>query len=237
MYHSVDEALTAKIVVPPTLFREHMRALSAMGYHTISIDRYSEIVYGRKADSGKTVLLTFDDGYEDFYTTTWPILQEYGATATVFLLSSYAGQLNWWNHKANYLKRHLSWAQIIQLKREGVSFGAHSTDHQNFAKLNGSQILNDLEISKREIEHWLDQPITAFSYPYGDFNDRAVDIVQRLFKLAFSVDQGSIDYRNSPYTINRLSVNRAWTADDLISNLAKMDKDDVPRESEPIVKP
>ncbi len=56
-----------------------------------------------------SVLITFDDGYEDNYTNVLPILEKYDAKATVFLIGSYIGE------KSGYL----NWEQVQKMSESG----------------------------------------------------------------------------------------------------------------------
>lgn len=54
--------------------------------------------------AGKTVAITFDDGYKDNYTYAYPILKKYNVSATIFLTTGYigTGELFWWD-KVSYV--------------------------------------------------------------------------------------------------------------------------------------
>lgn len=206
MYHCVDDEIKAKNIVTRQRFAEQLAALIDSGYKTITLEHYVEIVRNKIPPQEKSILLTFDDGYEDFYINAWPILQKFDAKAVVFLVTEYIGQLNWWNHKVPYFKRHLSWSQVADLKEKGISFGGHSTAHHNLAKFDADYIRQDLVVNKSAIEQQIGSPIQAFCYPYGDYTEAAQSVVRELFSVAFSVNQGSLDYHIDRYAINRFAA-------------------------------
>src|SRR5882724_221027 len=96
MYHSISDNLFGMshpyfhINTSPEIFAKQMRWLRSAGYRTISLDEALNGLQAR-ADLAKSVVLTFDDGYRDFYTEALPILKQHGFTATLFLLSDRIG--------------------------------------------------------------------------------------------------------------------------------------------------
>src|SRR5882724_2053501 len=89
MYHSVsDEAETGvspyyRTATRPEIFREHMQLLKSSGYQ--AVDLKSAVTALERDAKEKLAVVTFDDGYRDFYTSAFPILKEYHFTATMFL--------------------------------------------------------------------------------------------------------------------------------------------------------
>src|ERR1035438_7613333 len=83
MYHSISENLFGRshpyyhINTAPTIFAQQMRCLRAAGYRTIDLCELMEGFENGK-DLSKTVVLTFDDGYQDFVTDAMPILRQIG---------------------------------------------------------------------------------------------------------------------------------------------------------------
>lgn len=218
LYHSVDGQPAGKNITTSQRLIDHLEAFLSSGYRTVSLDEYIHVVRSKNHSfQEKLVLLTFDDGYEDFYTEAWPILKKYNATASVFLITSYIGQLNWWNYKSACFRRHLSWEQIIELQENGISFGGHSTNHHSLMKFDKGYVWHDMTINKSEIEYRLENPIKAFSYPYGDFSPAVKEAATIYFDIAFSSTQGTYDYRLDPYAINRFNAQHPkYTAEHLI---------------------
>ena len=92
MYHSVsevDESARPYYVTNthPAAFREQMRFLANHNYRVTDL----ETALNEPALNERTVVITFDDGFRDFYTTAFPILREFGFTATMFLPTALIG--------------------------------------------------------------------------------------------------------------------------------------------------
>src|SRR5277367_5423829 len=90
MYHSISENLFGKshpyyqINTSPEAFAQQMRWLRNNGYRTLNLGEASAALEAG-ADTSKTVVITFDDGYRDFYTDGFAVMQQCGLSATIFL--------------------------------------------------------------------------------------------------------------------------------------------------------
>lgn len=196
MYHSIsNEQETVhpyyRVNISPKIFADHIRFLSEAGYKTIALSEVHEttdkLSDGSKTD--KTVVLTFDDGFQDFYTEAFPVLRRYGFSATVFLSTAYVSSRPFKG------KPCLSWDEIRELHQEGISFGSHTHTHPQLRDQPPATIREELKRSKQIIEDSIGSLVTAFSYPYRFPEEDAV------FKRALRghlVDEG---YSNGVTTI------------------------------------
>lgn len=140
---------------------------------------------------GKYVVLTFDDGYQDFYAHAWPILSDFGFTATVFLptglinsaksgdkasshiqtkkplVSADSTPPRAWRFQPSASRPFLTWSQIQELHAQGVSFGSHTVNHVQLQGLDQQEIRGELQDSKGELEDHLGLPVAEFAYPYA----------------------------------------------------------------------
>src|SRR5262245_53925731 len=89
MYHripEVDQCDTHPYYCTSTatpVFEEQIRCLRQNGYRAVSITEAYRAAQ-TEAVNEKLVAITFDDGYQDFYTNAFPVLQRYGFSTTVF---------------------------------------------------------------------------------------------------------------------------------------------------------
>lgn len=74
MYHYIrpdpgpDDPVGQGLSVSPELFAEHLAYLAEQGYSTITMAELADAWQGRRSLPSKPIVLTFDDGYRDFYT-------------------------------------------------------------------------------------------------------------------------------------------------------------------------
>ncbi len=174
MYHRIapdGAAVTGRYRVTPERFEQQVRYLSEAGYYSVSLEDWGRAVTERVPLPGRAVLLTFDDGYLDFLTHAWPVLQRYGFSATVFLVTDAIGGSNEWDHCYGEKLPLLGWDEILQLQAEGVRFGSHSATHPALTALTAEEVVREAARSRAVLRERLGVPITALAYPHGDVDD------------------------------------------------------------------
>jgi peptidoglycan/xylan/chitin deacetylase (PgdA/CDA1 family) len=166
MYHSIsDEPETGHpyywINTSPARFAEHMKFLHDNGYQVISLNQAVEILNSQLATRNsqqKFVVLTFDDGYQDFYSQAFPVLRKYGFTATVFLPTAFIDRAD----SGLRGKPHLSWDQVRDLAVQGITFGSHTINHPKLYGMQLNEIKHEISESKKiirtQINRLIDQP-------------------------------------------------------------------------------
>ncbi len=161
-YHRVTDEPAAQAdpyTVRPDRFRAQMNWLARRSYRVVPL---SEALRGVKR---RSIALTFDDGYADFSTTVWPILQSYGFRATIFAIAGRVGQYaDWIKTQAVPL---MGWEHLRTLAGEGMVIEAHGTNHHPLNTLPVEAIEADLLSSRQIIEREIGIPPDGLAYPYG----------------------------------------------------------------------
>jgi peptidoglycan/xylan/chitin deacetylase (PgdA/CDA1 family) len=168
MYHSISDNLFAKshpyfqINTIPEVFSLQMRWLRNSGYRSIDLNEaLAGLATG--ADLSKTVVITFDDGYRDFYTDALPVLKQCGFAATIFLATDRIQDSPARIEGADYL----TWKDVRELHSDGTRFGSHTVTHPDLRSLGPDQLEFELGRSKEIIEDRLGVAVESFSYPHG----------------------------------------------------------------------
>lgn len=192
-YHKVDLRRELGITtLSPRKFERQIRLLKHEGYSIISpqslISRTFDTDSVGRFSLIKPVLLTFDDGYEGLYHYAYPILNKYASTAIIFVTTGYIGKYNRWDSSPGPRFRHLDWAHIREMADNGIWFGSHGVNHTFLTRQGDSAARYELEASKKSLEDGLSRPVLFFSYPYGDYDDRIMNLAQNAgYKAAFSL--------------------------------------------------
>jgi peptidoglycan/xylan/chitin deacetylase (PgdA/CDA1 family)/GT2 family glycosyltransferase/2-polyprenyl-3-methyl-5-hydroxy-6-metoxy-1,4-benzoquinol methylase len=171
VYHAVapgGPAGLARYRVTPKEFEEQLSYLRDAGYYGIRLEEWHAAMIEHKPLSGRAVLITFDDGYLDFLTCAWPLLKQYGFSATVFLVAGRVGGSNRWDDGYGEPLPLLGWNDIRRLRGEGIDFGSHSTNHPLLTALSPTQVVCEAARSRAILQRELGEPVSAFAYPYGD---------------------------------------------------------------------
>lgn len=158
-------------------FAVQMAYLYRFSYNVISMDRVAELLSGSGKIPPRTVALTFDDGYENFFQYAFPVLQRYAFPAMVYLVSGLIGKrATWLTRDRSVLPPLLDAGQILQLKHAGIDFGSHGINHIKLAEVVGTdRMLDELRHSKEELESLLDEEVRHLCYPYGSHNRQVVE--------------------------------------------------------------
>lgn len=157
-----------------TLARQ-MRYLASHGYTTLSSEQFCDLLDAPGSVPHRAVCLSFDDGWGDFYEDIFPILAELGLVATVFIVTAVVGgQYEAWSGpRPSVMPPTLSWSQIEEMSRAGMSFGSHTQTHPRMTNLSPSRLAEEVTVSKQVLEDHLGRPVSLFAYPYGVFDDAA----------------------------------------------------------------
>ncbi len=191
MYHYIrdyqdrtDDPLGIQLSVSPKTFDKQLSNLKAAGYETISLEDFAGGKY-----KPKSVVLTFDDGYDDHYTNALPILEKYQATATFFIVSGFLGRTG-----------YMTTPQVQQLRLAGMEIGGHTVTHLNLANAQYEKAID-------EISNSLISRDPVFAYPSGKYNPVTLDIVSGLgIKAAVTTNLGVATEKSSLYELPRIRV-------------------------------
>ncbi|MEI7993871.1 MAG: poly-beta-1,6-N-acetyl-D-glucosamine N-deacetylase PgaB, partial [Methylococcaceae bacterium] len=133
-YHDiVDNSLNLKTLNPPDQqavsqknFAAHLAWLKANHYHVISVQDLVDSAVGLKNLPDNAVMLTFDDGYQSFYTRVFPLLKKYRYPATLALVGSWMDGQHVEDRPNIPL---MTWPQVREVVASGlVEIASHSYD-------------------------------------------------------------------------------------------------------------
>ena len=210
LYHNVGEygpGTYASLTVSPTTFAGHMAALKRRGYQGISAQQWQASRLGKAGLPRKPVILTFDDGYASLTRHAFPVLEEHGFRATVFVVTDRTGGEDQWLRVENRApQKLLSKDEILGWKARGVDFGAHSRTHPDLTRLSPEALHDEVVGSALVLQEMLGERATAFAYPYGFYTESVLRAVGAEFVLGFTVEEGMNDLRTDPLRLRRTMV-------------------------------
>jgi peptidoglycan/xylan/chitin deacetylase (PgdA/CDA1 family) len=203
LYHRVaddDDPLS----VSPRRFAEQMARLAADGFRAVDLTEALALLDAGEFD-GRTIGLTFDDGFADVAEHALPALERHGFRATVFVTTGVADGRAAFPWYAAPQPPVLRWDDIVALDLEGtLRFEAHTVTHPSLPILDEDTARGEIADSRRDLAERLGRPVTAFAYPAGLFGPRERRLVaQAGYAAAVSCDPGV----NGPGT-DRLALRR-----------------------------
>ncbi len=216
MYHEIAQPpeTTSRLAVAPDAWAAQLRYLHDEGYRTVTAAGLSAALAGSGDQlPDRAVVLTFDDGYEDFHRRALPLLDRYGFTATVFVTTG-------WIQDAGPLPGRrrpglmLSWSQIAEAAQAGIEVAAHSHQHPQLDQLPPRLVRDELHTSKARLEDKLGAPVAGLAYPFG-YSSPAVRRVARDLGYGYGCAVGNTMISREPdlFTLPRLTIRRSTDLD------------------------
>ena len=185
-----------------------MKYLWENGYRAFSLSEAIRFIRMNESFPKNMVVITFDDGYKNIYTQAFPVLNQYGFKATIFLITDYCGTYKAWpGHLPSTMNRPmLSWAEIREMNKEGFEFGSHTVSHPDLTRMPIRQAEQEILQSKAKIQDHLCARVRVFAYPYGRFNSEIEEIVRGQFSGACSTRLGKNRKSCDPYRLKRIDM-------------------------------
>jgi len=237
MYHSIseeDESRSPYYVTNtcPTAFRNQMRFLAENNYRVVDL----ETALSSKIGNENSVVITFDDGFRDFYTTAFPVLREFGFTATMFVPTGFItgsdkretghfprpsdgrgieGEGSNSETRCSFNGRAcMTWDEVRTLADEGIRFGSHTVTHPKLHGLEWAKIEAELAESKGRLEQMLGGKVTAFAYPFAypqadpPFVEKFETLLKQVgYRCNATTRIGRADQQDDPFSLRRLPMN------------------------------
>lgn len=228
MYHSVtarDEMVQPyyRTNTTPQVFAQHMKYLHENGYVSVGLSEAVQFIEGHGDPAMRPVAITFDDGYRDFYSDAFPILDQFGLKATMYVPTAYIGD----EPRPFQGMDCMTWGEIRELRQCGIEFGSHTVSHPQLRSVPAEQVRKEVQVSKDRIEQELSCGITSFAYPYA-FPEMDRSFTQSLrgmleeagYENGVSTIIGTAGAASDRLFLKRLPVN---SCDDLRLFQAKLD--------------
>lgn len=189
-YKNLNDALGINLSVSPAKFKEQLKTIKKLGYTTIT---FKDIIAGHLPP--KPIILTFDDGYDDFYTNAMPQLKKRHMKAVSYIIAS---SIN--------LPHYMTLEQLKDISKNNIEIGDHTWSHPDLRTLNEKKLIWEINTSKKYLENLLKISIISFAYPSGKFNFQDVNEVKQAgYNFAVTTQTGKADLSQS-LTLTRLRV-------------------------------
>ncbi len=169
MYHSISTdpepgfSSYYKVCTSPRRFAEQMEWLAGHGWRGVGVTRGLAATGAGSFPREKFVGITFDDGFRDFLTEAFPVLQRHGFSATMYLPTNFIAD----SPRPFKSRECLTWPEVAELHHAGIEFGSHTASHPELVRLDRSQIERELRDSRAAIASRLGSHVPAFAYPFA----------------------------------------------------------------------
>lgn len=198
-------------------FRDQLDFLATEGYATPTM---AELIAQPKKWSGRTAVITFDDGYVDNLAAC-DELKKRSMRASWFIVTGSIGQPPHWPADGRPAGRMLNAAELRQMQENGMEIGSHTVNHLRLTETDDVRLLRELADSKTTLEDLLGNAVKSFAYPYGAWNAHCAKAVQLAgYSAACTTCTGWAVRDNNPFLLRRLTVFNSDTVNTLARKLA-----------------
>lgn len=196
VYHSIAKLNPRedlyKLNIQPDLFNEHLNFL---------LSQYNS----------QEILLTFDDGFGNFFDNAFPLIVRYNMPSLLFITTGFIdGKVGFGKFFRGGDIKPLTERQIKEVSDSGVIIGSHSITHRNLKNLDDESLIVELKDSKKSLEDITGRPVQYFAYPFGSkssFDRRVEDLVRECgYEKAYTNIMGFNHTRTNPYALRRIRL-------------------------------
>lgn len=199
LYHYVeyvkDDPGRQKLTTPPNILIDQIETLKNAGYIFITPDDLADDISGKKTLPDKLVILSFDDGYMDFYTDAFPILKKEKVKAIAYIVPNL---LNRPNYMFTFQVKEIAKSPLIEI-------GSHTMNHIALKGVSRETAKYEIFQSRKVLQEMVSLPINSFAYPYGALDQQAINLVREAgYTDAASTIPGIIQTMQNKFFLYRL---------------------------------
>ncbi|USG65339.1 polysaccharide deacetylase family protein [Brevibacillus ruminantium] len=231
-YHHVTDDSDQRYVIGTKQFEKHMQFLYENNLHPISLAEFVRFVETGLLPTENAVLITFDDGYESYYTHAFPVLTRYGFPSVNFAILGRLKDTE--ERKREKMTTPLTRPQVKEMLRTGlVDIGSHTYSlHDEKAKNEWGDLgpetapvylqdMNRLEeeqeyrtrlyidftMSRVGLSELIGKQVEAISLPFGYSNSIVLDTAKQAgYRFVFNSNPGVVAPDVNPLSIPRNDV-------------------------------
>ncbi len=197
LYHFIDgEGEKSGLSVSSANFEKHLKYLMKHNFRVISAEEFLQASQIGKRLPANSVIITFDDGDEAFYTKVYPLLLKYQIPAAVFVITG-------WIDRPGYL----SWRQLRVMSPEVVTIGSHTVSHRYLPDIPLDEVRKEFVESRQVLERELKRPVSFLSYPVGGFSVDIAGLAQEAgYMAAFTTNRGRNFWQRDLFALKRVKM-------------------------------
>ncbi|HNW29874.1 MAG TPA: polysaccharide deacetylase family protein [Spirochaetota bacterium] len=209
LYHNIDGK--GPFSIDAETLKAHFQMIRDRGIRVIPLRELTRKLENPAPYREKAVAITFDDGYGSMYTKLLPLVREFGYPVTLFVYTDIISLKS---------SKNLTWRRLRAMDRQGIDIQAHSITHRDLTRLSKKkndpevrkQLYEELYLSKRILELYLNKKIELFAYPYGKYDLTIIDLTAKAgYRRAFSTDYGSNIITRDNFCLRRQHIKSSYT--------------------------
>ncbi|MFO0973682.1 MAG: polysaccharide deacetylase family protein [Phycisphaerae bacterium] len=188
------------------VFAEQMEYLHRAGYATLSLDELRAARNGGCLTAGRSVVITFDDGYESNHSLAFPALRRFGQKATIFVAPEPDAHTR---ALVAGVDGFLSAEQMRELDANGVAIESHTLTHCILNELPEAAARHELVESKRRLSEILGRPVRHLAIPRAGYSRGVRSLaIAAGYETICCNNKGTSNGRSDLYALPRIVIER-----------------------------
>ena len=202
MYHRFGEQTHPTTNIQIDQFEAHIREFTNRNTNPLGLPEIVNALRSRKSLPDRTIGISIDDAFKSVYTVAWPRLKTAGLPFTLFVATDQIDRK---------VPGYMTWDQIRELAREGVTIGSQTASHLHMAGSSLARVAADLEKSNARFEKELGKIPGLFAYPYGEASTEVFkQTIKSGFVAAFGQHSGVLHSDANFYFLPRFAMNETY---------------------------
>lgn len=190
-------------------FDAQMKYLADNNFYFPTWEEVAGYVNGTTTLPEKSIVVTIDDGDVSFINYAIPVIEKYNVRATSFAITSWNGE--WMAGRFNFPGSHLN---VQSHSHDSHRSGANGRGR--LVNMTYAEALEDVSKSRDLLGG-----ATVFCYPFGHYNDTAIQALKDAnFKLAFTTAGGRVYPGSNPYALPRVRMSRGISLQDFVNKVS-----------------
>lgn len=212
LYHDIDGK--GAFSVDSATLRKHFEFFRDNGITIVSLSDLLERLDNPRPYEGRTLVITFDDGYKSMFTKLLPLVDEFHYPVTLFVYT---------DNIREKAEKAITWDDLKTLQAHGIDIQSHTISHADLPKLEAAgtdaargQLFRELYYSRKLMAARMGKPVDYLAFPFGRYDLETVRCAMEAgYKRVFTTDYGSNVVTRNNYCIRRHHIKRNYTLNDL----------------------
>ena len=203
LYHRVANheklTFTNPLRVRPTIFAKQMRYLRRKKYNIISLDEGIRLLQEKQNIPKNSIIITFDDGYNDNYSEAFPILQKYGVPASIFLTTDFINTGRMWYHE---IEKSISNTNVKTISLNGNNYSLYTKKQKNELLNKLIKYFKSYDLEKGSVNEFVDDLCKRLNTQMNSINGLSLTWDQIKEMNKFNISFGSHCVNHIPCSVH-----------------------------------